>query len=246
MNEDTKKNSFRSTPYPSRTLSESITDLDTVRKNLGKGSYSRTSVAQSLGHSGLSGAAVRKVAALVHYGLLERVGNTYRYSSLSDRILFPVNEEDKSHAIKEAALFPKLYFSLTDRYSGSAIPPMLENILIQQFKVSDQVAKSASDDFVKTMEFAGLLRNGILYNTTEEVTTIDSAEKVEEQVSLSGDQAGNVSKVSPKEGYTELPALPSGIVILFPEDLAPFASLGRFSEGINLLEDKARELRENI
>ena len=90
------------------------------------------------------------------------------------------------------------------------------------------------------MEFAGLLRNGILYGTVEKTSEIVSESNNSEELENQGQEKQKAPiKSNTNQGYTDLPPLPSGIVVSFPEDLAPFASLGRFSEGLNLLEEKA-------
>lgn len=195
-----KKIHQRSSPYPSISLEEAIECIKSVRKNLGTGLYSRVAIVQALDYKGLSGVAVRKVAALVQFSLLERTGNTYKTSTLADRILFPINESDKKNAIKEAAINPKLYKGLFDRFSGGAIPSMLENILIQQYSISQSVAKSASRDFVLTIEFAGLLKNGIV---TNEVSIAQLPEEKTEQDSFPAPSFVTQSKII-KQGEDDI------------------------------------------
>lgn len=157
----TKQTKDRSVAYPGVLLSEAIDLTSKLRDALGKGPYSREEAAKALGHSKLTGPAARKVAALVHYGLLERSGNTYSQSQLAQDILKPVSDELRNAAIKKAALQPKLFQKLCHKFGGQALPSMLQNILIRE-----GISEAAADDvvriFTETMLFAELLVNGVL------------------------------------------------------------------------------------
>lgn len=159
--EKTKQTKDRSVAYPGVPLSEAIDFTAKLRDALGKGPYSRDEAAKALGHSKLTGPAARKVAALVHYGLLERSGNTYSQSQLSQDILKPVSDELKSEAIRKAAVRPKLFQKLCLRFGGQALPSMLQNILIRE-GVSEGAANDVVRIFTETMRFAELLVNGVL------------------------------------------------------------------------------------
>jgi len=159
--EKVKKTKDRSVAYPGVPLSEAIDFTARLRDALGKGPYSRDEAAKALGHSKLTGPAARKVAALVHYGLLERSGNTYSQSQLSQDILKPESDTLKNEAIKRAAVRPKLFQKLCRRFEGQAVPSMLQNILIRE-GVSEGAANDVVRIFIETMKFAELLVNGVL------------------------------------------------------------------------------------
>lgn len=156
-----KQTKDRSVAYPGVPLNEAIDFTAKLRDALGKGPYSRDEAAKALGHSKLTGPAARKVAALVHYGLLERSGNTYSQSQLSQDILKPVSDELKNAAIKRAALRPKLFQKLCQKFGGQALPSMLQNILMRE-GVSEGAADEVVRIFTETMKFAELLVNGVL------------------------------------------------------------------------------------
>jgi len=156
-----KQTRDRSVAYPGVALSDAIEFTERLRNSMGKGPYSRDQVAKALGHPKLSGPAARKVAALVHYGLLERTGNTYSQGQLAQEIYVPLSEEQKMEAIQRAALTPKLFSMLYTRYAGQALPSMLPNIIVRD-GVSEGVADEVSKTFVETLTFANLLVNGVL------------------------------------------------------------------------------------
>lgn len=153
----------RSVAYPSIPLNEAIDSTKKLKDALGKGPYSREEAARALGHSQLTGPASRKIAALVQYGLLERNGNTYNQSDLSQDILQPLSGDSENVAIKNAAVRPKLFQKVYGRFGGQALPSMLQNILIRD-GVNEKAAGDVVRIFTETMKFAGLLVNGVLTN----------------------------------------------------------------------------------
>lgn len=151
----------RSTPYPAVTLQEAVESIIKLRNNLGRGYADREVVAKALGYKGISGASAGLIAALGHYGLLERQGNSYRPSELSERITHEVSSSDRASALRETAATPKLWRMLLERYDGGALPDLLPNLLIR-----DGVSANASSDVAKlfrtTIEYAGILNNGLV------------------------------------------------------------------------------------
>lgn len=194
--EKMKQTKDRSVAYPGAPLSESIEFTLKLRDSLGKGPYSRDEAARALGHSKLTGPAARKVAALVHYGLLERSGNTYSQSQLSQDILKPLSDDQKIIAIKKAALRPKLFQKLCQKFGGQALPSMLQNILIRE-----GVSEGAADDvvriFTETMKFAELLVNGVLTKLVIEEVDGESVVEVPLTSSITRGATQAISKTLP-------------------------------------------------
>ena len=72
-----KKARKRSASYPAFSLQEVIEATKSLREKLGDGPYSREHMATALGYKGVTGSSGMKIASCVHFGLLERNGNTY-------------------------------------------------------------------------------------------------------------------------------------------------------------------------
>lgn len=186
--EKTKQKKDRSVAYPGITLSDAIESTQKLRDSLGRGPYSREEAAKALGHSQLTGPAARKVAALVHYGLLERSGNTYSQSQLAQDILKPLSDEQKETSIRRAAVAPRLFQKLCQRFDGQALPSMLQNILMRE-GISEGAASEVARIFTETMRFANLLVNGVITNvSTAEVseTGEDAAARISPPGSVGG------------------------------------------------------------
>src|SRR3989338_6655485 len=160
-NNQQKKIRERSTPYPGITLENAISSITNLKKALGKGPYSRMAIAQALGHSKLTGPAVRKVAALSHYGLLERKGDVYTLSSVVLDILDWVTEEKKTSAILKAVKSPALFSKLINQFQGQSLPSRLDSILVRE-GIGSNAASEVVSIFTENLKYAGLLHNGVI------------------------------------------------------------------------------------
>ena len=154
----------RGIKYPADNLESAIDLLSRVKNSIGYGGGSREILAEALGYSGISGTSARKIGSLTHYDLVERVGNgAYRISDLGRRILVPTSDSEKQEAIAEAAKRPALFSTLFQKYQDHSLPTLLPNILAREHGVSSAAAEQAANTFRETAEYAGLLRNGVLY-----------------------------------------------------------------------------------
>jgi hypothetical protein len=163
-----KNKKVRSASYPATNLEKAIQNVQTIKSNLGKGPFSRDSAAKALGYSGISGKSATVVAALVHYGLLNRKVDTYTVSELSDEILTYRDDAERQAAIVKAAKHPKLYNALVKAYDGRSLPGMLDHILVREHGIGEKVAPNVTKDFRSSMSFAGLLVNGVVNSAPQE------------------------------------------------------------------------------
>jgi hypothetical protein len=161
-----KKRRERSTPYPFLTIEAALSLLGRLRGAGGKGPYSREFMAQCLEHKSLNGTAVRKIASLTHYGLLDRIGNAYTLCSNVEDFLNPVSEEQKRVAVIAAIGRPVLFAKLLEDFTGQTLPTKLDAILIRQ-GVSPTVAPDVATIFKANLEFAGMIQGGVLIDFTK-------------------------------------------------------------------------------
>jgi hypothetical protein len=119
--------------------------------------------------------------------LLDKTGKgSLKISELGKKILVPTNSEERRAAIAEAAARPVLYRKLIEKYRDSAIPTMLPNLLIREHGVFPGSAENAARSFRETVEFAGLLRNGVLYGDAG--VEVDPALSMSERVVTPGSE----------------------------------------------------------
>lgn len=244
MNEELKqetnsKRRIRSVAYPSVDFEEAVRSTEDLRKKLGMGPYSRLAAVKALGYSGISGASATKIAALVHFGLLSRSADTYRQSPLADRILIPKDDTDKNKAIIEAVRTPKLYEQLIKDFSNKSLPTLLPNVLFHQYKINEKVSKEVAVTFTKSIEFAGILKNGIIICPEGDVV---SSNQESEQT---GTIANNGDKPAGKFVLGEISILLGpDITVNFSQKLSRDVADGKFKEALNLLEKLGERVKD--
>ena len=238
--QNTKRNIIRnrSAAYPRDTLEEAIKNIQLINSALGNFQASRDVLAEALGHKSISGSAIRKIAALVHYGLLARTGDVYQISDLAKRIIMPISEEDKVMALATVVRKPKLFDVLISKYTDSAIPKQLDNILVHQYQINQKVSKDVVSIFTSSIKYAGLLKNGIVLNkpqpknTKNEDMDANNKNTIEPQTN----EIHNPKEQVENEETIEI-QLPSGIKIIFPSSMAFDLATGRFSQAIKSLQE---------
>jgi len=146
-----------STHYPAISLDYAIKVVEKARV-LGK-SISDTTIAG--GGSTKSGAFTRKRAALGYFGLISGRGENLQITELAEKIISPLNENEKTSAIKESFLKPALYRKLYDTVEKevSIEVSMLGNLVVREFGIQP----SGKDDFMNTFISSGQFAQLINY-----------------------------------------------------------------------------------
>jgi len=158
----------RSSPYPSQAIDKAVGSITQLRDKLGAGPFNRELAAKALGYSGVSGTSSMAIAALVHYGLLERRGDVYVVSELAENIMTPRSEGERQMSLVKAARHPKLFNMLLDRYADKSVPTMLDSVLVRDYNINRRVAPSVKKNFIETMMAVGLLENGVIHRAAED------------------------------------------------------------------------------
>jgi hypothetical protein len=168
----------RSRAYPSISLSDAIEKISLIKDNLGRGPYSRESIAHAIGYSSVSGTSATKIGALVHFGLLDiERGGVYQLTDLAKMIASPKDDNEYNHAIITSIRKPALYNELIERFKGSSLPKLLPNILEREYKIISRQSKYVSELFIESLTYANLLRNGIVINESIASNIANSTEE---------------------------------------------------------------------
>lgn len=169
MSNDLGKKKSRGRAYPGHPLAQAVDFLERVYSQLGDGPFSRNAIADAMGQR-LSGSAMVKIGALTHFGLLVQRSGVYEVSDLGHSILYPRTSDERTESLATAARNPSLYLELFNRYEGKALPKLLSNILMRELGVASKSAEKCADLFRESVEFAGLLNNGILLDNPNSIT----------------------------------------------------------------------------
>lgn len=249
MNEEKKptQNKDRSTPYPGLNLADAIIATEKLRKAYGATTaYSRETVAEALGHQGVTGPASKKIAALTHFGLLNREGAVYRQSDIADRIFNNLTDEEKRLAIIEAFNKPALYQRLISDFDTKAVPTALDKVLIRNYTISEAGARSAAKNFIDSANHAGVLQHGVLNtkSASEDSPEIDDSNDNNDSTGSAERQGQQSQTITPTDNLTiEVPG--TGIFVSFPSKYAFDMSIGAFTASIKQLQKDAETLDTN-
>ena len=107
----------RSPNYPGLSLPDAIQRIHQLYKAQHTHAAPRDVIAKSIGYNSLNGAS-----AIHKYGLLEKVGDGMKVSERGMTIIAPHNPSEKAQAIRQAALEPRLFAELFEKF-----PPPLPN-----------------------------------------------------------------------------------------------------------------------
>lgn len=219
----------RSCGYPMLALPQAIEAAKALCSGFGDGPYSRENTAKGLGYSSFSGAASGKIGSLVHFGLLSRLGGMYSVTPAA-KTAFSYPEEGSGEAIVALAQNPDLYRKLIARFLDKPLPEKLEAILSADYGITGKAAPVAARNFVDTLAFAGLLRDGkVFLPDPDDVAGGDKNKKSGPAEEIFGDGSRAMIKIK----------LPSEIELYFPENLAYRLSMGEFKDAIENLDKEA-------
>lgn len=148
----------RSKAYPGAPLEDCIRYTSQIKKELGRGSHDRESLAKAMGFGTVSGAVSPKIAALVHFGFLNRTASGYELSDESKSITDPIDERERAQAIRVAFSRPYLYQEIINKFEvDGKIPSQLPTHLHRFHGITDAASSSAAEIFVASGRFAGVL-----------------------------------------------------------------------------------------
>lgn len=148
----------RSRAYPGSTLEQSVNYARKIREALGKGAYDREALANALGYSSASGDVARKIAAMVQFGLLDKSGNQYKLSLLSESITHPKDDKEFKDALVKAIYLPPLFKEVLTKFEPDGlIPKQLPNILYRDHGITNAASSEASQIFLQSCVYAGIL-----------------------------------------------------------------------------------------
>jgi hypothetical protein len=237
----------RSRAYPVMPLAEALSRIGSINDNLGiNGHYNRETIATGMGYNGLNGASARAVAALTHYGFLDREKDQYSLSALAKKYLMPLEDDDRTNAIHAAALSPQLFIEIYRAFKGQVIPKQFVNRLIQEFGIQQKAAPDVERIFRETMVTAGILKSNNVLRA--EAGASEVLPKSQEDSSI-GDDPEDAS-TSPKK-QPPLPddyltvTLPSGLLVGYKQSLASAFAFGIFGEKLKELDNAVTAYKQS-
>lgn len=162
---DEKRSFHRSPNYPASSLPEAIERARLIYEKERRAGTSRDIALRHMGYNSPSGIALRSLATLRKFGLIEDRGERIYLSQLGlDILVFPSSDERHRKAVKECALNPSIYASIWERYKDSI--PSDETVkaeLVRDYGFNDKAVESFLHDFFKTLDYADLRHGAPLH-----------------------------------------------------------------------------------
>ena len=146
---------IRSPAYPSMSLEDAVDAVEKIEAQYRGSPVDREDGAKLLGYSGGTGPANKALAALASYGLVERAGKgMMRVTSRARSIIHPDSDADRDRELAQAALEPKLFKELRDRFEDIAVPPMDGVVTyLNREGFNPTAVGPAAKAFINTMQF---------------------------------------------------------------------------------------------
>jgi hypothetical protein len=211
MQEDVKKPRLRSPAYPAISLKEAIERVKALYDQDKTAVVPLETAAKHIGFAKAHGQAVMFLSALRKFGLVEypsdgRVAITRR---AVDIITFPDGHSRKSKAVQDAALSPTIYSGLVEKYRHSGLPSdeAIGAELIADSGFNPTAVGAFLKDFRESLEYAGLLPNGVLPLSRSNEATTDNGASGGEQPQSQQDPAPDL--FSPASNQSHHPAPPT-------------------------------------
>lgn len=107
----------RSPNSPPITLEFAMQKTDELYGKIGRASVKVIIAAQALGYAGISGSSLSLLGALNQYDLVDRTKGEVKVSALAHQILHPINELNRVNSIRQAALAPKIFAEVHEKWS---------------------------------------------------------------------------------------------------------------------------------
>lgn len=175
----------RSPSYPQRSLAEAVRLIEGIYASEKAHPASNEALVQAMGYKTLNGNSRSALATLKRYSFLEKTTDgLHKLSSISIKVLFPVDANDRKIALKSAFLSPSILQDMVSRY-GDDLPSdtTMRNYLmsvgyvdsaaeeiVQVYKESLEYLKTEDVNFQKTDDLFSAAENAEKANTVESST----------------------------------------------------------------------------
>ncbi len=157
----------KSRKYPGASLAECIDFIEKIEKFNGPVGYKQMAELYSVTTSANSFKA--KVSSSKQFGLIEADGQKIELTKIAKSYLYPVSVDSKAKILNEVVYNPQLYKELIDRFNGKQLldTNVLANLLFNDYDIIKTSKDVAAKAFIDTIEFVGIVKNGILIYSLE-------------------------------------------------------------------------------
>lgn len=163
----------RSPNYPAMSLPEAIKLVEKIYKDSQRYPANSEAFAKILGYKSLSGRALRVIATLSAFGLLEGRGDELRVSDLGESICIdPKDTPGYANAVRQAAHMPPIYDEVFTRYDKKLPGDQVLRAFLLRNEYSQNAVNRLCNDLRETYDFVQDLE----FTEVEEDNTSDTDE----------------------------------------------------------------------
>lgn len=169
----------RSPGYPNFSLREAVKRAERIFSADRRNEIDRENAAKHMGYSGISGAADKALATMMHFGLLERSGKgEVRISQAALDILHPASDAQRKQTLYDAAYRPQLFATLRSRFPDGASESTLKSFLVRENFLERAIgpALSAYEDTCSFLKQEGAFESRGLETLEAEESDFDEVE----------------------------------------------------------------------
>lgn len=182
----------RSPSYPNMPLADAIAAVRKIEEQYRSASVDRADGAKILGYSSLSGPANKALAALAHYGLVERAGKGHmKVTERARAILHSDSKEEKQKNLRWAALEPTLFRDLQERFPDMTPPEEGVVTFLNRQGFNKNAIRPAAKAYLETLLFLEQMGVSESHGTNEVVGT-DIGESQGDDVTYGGARVGDL------------------------------------------------------
>ena len=195
----------RSRAYPAIDLKEAVKAVRLLIDSLGLEPASRESIAIALSHTATSGIAARKVAALSHFGLLERREHLYVPTELAKLLYDCPSEERIKRALRRAFFNVDLFHEVAWEFQERGRVPNSIFEVFQRKGVTNAASHDVSRIFMISAEVAGVLAaDGTFKQENDATASPRHNDPQEAGTKPTPPTTNSYSAVAGREGYDAL------------------------------------------
>lgn len=227
-NEQQNTNSLvreKSAMYPSITIEESYEFIKLI-DGIGGKIVSYSMVLEKLGLTNpTTKSFINKVSTTKQFGFITTGSSTIQLTESAISILYPTGDENNLHKILvEAFEKPPLYAKLIKELDGKEMPnkEKLSNILMAQYRIIKSVKDNAANCFIKSAEYLGLVKSGVLFIKSDDEyqnKSSDTNSFLDNQVTNRNIEPTLETSNSQSKGYNfEIPTLSKAVASFYIPD----------------------------
>jgi len=150
-------------PFPSATLQEALIIAQTIRDQNAGRPFDRILLAQAIGRKPSSSAYRDLLTSSRRYGLTTGTekAKTIALTSLGESVTAPRSPQEKSAALRQAALEASLFNKIFNHYDRARLPEkdFLLNILEREFQVPNEYVDECANILIANGEYTQIIRD---------------------------------------------------------------------------------------